>query len=348
MSDFLTNLLTRSFSQETSVRPLLEPIPVPSPLRRAEQIDPVEEFSNSFEEVPSSDNYVAPEKNVLLPRTRGVTKVSPPPVVVEPTIENRESSIPPRESLPTSGAATISPPQANSASKEPPQVTQVPVPLKSSGGISQPERPASTLRAGATVMREPESSSSPVEQNSNPEGTRQRRVSARTHTADATDLRPGHSPSSTVPATRKSGVEKLLSSHTSQLLSRDTAVPHEQGLQIVERFIERTVSPPSASVLPVSPAFDQRQTSTLLTRIVPNTVTIPFPVSTKSRSTKSPSSPPDIVAVDLPVADTVVNVAIGRIEVRATSPAGPKRERQSGGPKVMTLDDYVHQRRGTQ
>jgi len=123
-------------------------------------------------------------------------------------------------------------------------------------------------------------------------------------------------------------------------------MPHEEGLQIVERFIERSVSPPPRAA---PAAFDQRQASTLLTTIVPNIVTIPFPVSTKSRSDKSPSGSADLVADDPPGPETVVNVAIGRIEVRATSPASPKRERQPSGPKVMTLDDYVQQRsRGTQ
>jgi hypothetical protein len=53
-------------------------------------------------------------------------------------------------------------------------------------------------------------------------------------------------------------------------------------------------------------------------------------------------------AVALPP-ETVVNVAIGRIEVRATPATTPRRERQASGPKVMTLDDYVQQRsRGAQ
>ncbi|MFZ0062340.1 MAG: hypothetical protein WAL47_09910 [Pyrinomonadaceae bacterium] len=46
----------------------------------------------------------------------------------------------------------------------------------------------------------------------------------------------------------------------------------------------------------------------------------------------------------LPLTETIVNVAIGRIEVRATPIESAKRERQSKGPKVMNLDDYMQQR----
>lgn len=346
MSDFLTNLLTRSFSQETSVRPLLEPVLASPPLPREERFDPVEEFSDLVEEVSSPDSAEPSQKSVKPARKRGVTRVSSPVVAREPTIENHEPSFPPRESLPTFSPAPISVTQANSTLKELSPLSQVSAHPELGGGRSQAERPPVTPTAGSMVMRKPKSSFSRAEPNSTSQSILQRRVSATTRTADATDLRPGQSPSSTVPVTGQSGVENFLASRTSRLHSRDTAMPNDGGLQIVERFIERPVSPPP----PRAPAaFNQRQASTLLTTIVPNIVTIPFPISTKSRSDKSSSGPGDMVADDLPGPETVVNVAIGRIEVRATSPASPKRERQPSGPKVMTLDEYVQQRsRGTQ
>ena len=42
--------------------------------------------------------------------------------------------------------------------------------------------------------------------------------------------------------------------------------------------------------------------------------------------------------------ETIINVAIGRIEVRATPSESSKRERQLKGPRMMTLDEYARQR----
>jgi len=48
---------------------------------------------------------------------------------------------------------------------------------------------------------------------------------------------------------------------------------------------------------------------------------------------------------EAPPPETIVNVSIGRIEVRASQPAG-KAERPRHTPSIMGLDEYLRQRSG--
>ncbi|HKR12652.1 MAG TPA: hypothetical protein VJT15_11370 [Pyrinomonadaceae bacterium] len=87
--------------------------------------------------------------------------------------------------------------------------------------------------------------------------------------------------------------------------------------------------------------------TTLVPKITPQSLPVRIP---KARSAQRPVDLPSEQETAPPVTspETVINVAIGRIEVRATPAPAQRRERQQG-PKVMTLDDYAQQRsRGTQ
>jgi hypothetical protein len=109
---------------------------------------------------------------------------------------------------------------------------------------------------------------------------------------------------------------------------------------IIEQTVERTIAP-----------LEQRpqQTSAAFTTLVPKPApSSPFTVKVKPRP-NIPTSDVHETGADLPTPETVINVAIGRIEVRAISQPATKRERPPSGPKLMSLDDYVQQRsRGTQ
>ncbi|HEX6045669.1 MAG TPA: hypothetical protein VFZ22_14345, partial [Pyrinomonadaceae bacterium] len=97
--------------------------------------------------------------------------------------------------------------------------------------------------------------------------------------------------------------------------------------------------------------INKQEITSSFTTLVPKPAVQPLPLPhvRKTRSIPPLAQPPD--EVQPPAAlppETVVNVAIGRIEVRATPATTPRRERPSG-PKIMTLDDYVQQRsRGAQ
>lgn len=70
-----------------------------------------------------------------------------------------------------------------------------------------------------------------------------------------------------------------------------------------------------------------------------------------SLSTKHPPSrlslPRPRMTYEPPVPENVINVTIGRIEVRATSAPAPKSRRDDQTHSVMSLDDYLRQRAGT-
>jgi hypothetical protein len=86
------------------------------------------------------------------------------------------------------------------------------------------------------------------------------------------------------------------------------------------------------------------QINNSFTTLVPKPTAQPLPsVTTKTRPSRPAVKPPVEPEPAAPSPETVINVAIGRIEVRATPSATPRRERQPA-PKVMTLDDYVQQR----
>src|SRR5437764_5605171 len=79
MSDFLTNLLARSFSQVGAVRPLFESVGAST--RIEAQVDPVleanEEFSEPFTEMPVPEDEIAPEPEVRPAEKREAPGVAP-------------------------------------------------------------------------------------------------------------------------------------------------------------------------------------------------------------------------------------------------------------------------------
>ncbi|MEK6336872.1 MAG: hypothetical protein AABM67_18260 [Acidobacteriota bacterium] len=69
-----------------------------------------------------------------------------------------------------------------------------------------------------------------------------------------------------------------------------------------------------------------------------------LPVNLKSRPNLDSTHAPYETVAQVHPGETIINIAIGRIEVRATQRERSTGERQLKGPRVMDLDDYVRQR----
>jgi hypothetical protein len=103
---------------------------------------------------------------------------------------------------------------------------------------------------------------------------------------------------------------------------------------------------PAPAVIERTPApVEKTQTSPVpLATLIPKISAPPLmPVRVRTRPQFQSASPPDETRAEQ--AETIINVAIGRIEVRATPAETASRQRQrSSGPRVMKLDEYLHQR----
>jgi hypothetical protein len=125
--------------------------------------------------------------------------------------------------------------------------------------------------------------------------------------------------------------EGISSDRNSSPLPKQTALQPAVESVIIERVTKigekttavsdarRTLIPKPIAAPPLVPNFNRR----------PNPQPVPF--------VQEPDTLPP---------ETVINVAIGRIEVRAAPPPEPKPERRRGASSVMGLDEYLRQRNG--
>jgi hypothetical protein len=112
--------------------------------------------------------------------------------------------------------------------------------------------------------------------------------------------------------------------------------------QVVElqagRGAPETMSPTPAapSPAPAAPSTVQRPTAILLPSLRP----APAPLLAPSLPTPDKPAPPPAAA------EPVIQVTIGRVEVRAAAPpASPPPPRPAPAPPRMTLDEYLRARR---
>ena len=95
---------------------------------------------------------------------------------------------------------------------------------------------------------------------------------------------------------------------------------------------------------PTVTSSERQETTDSLTTLIPKISTqLPRHISINAQHNSNFSQLTQDTA-QLRLTETIVNVAIGRIEVRATPVESSRRDRQSKGPKVMNLDDYMQQR----
>jgi hypothetical protein len=99
----------------------------------------------------------------------------------------------------------------------------------------------------------------------------------------------------------------------------------------------------SGSIVQTKVASEDKKVRTSPSTLTPK-VQPPLPITVNARPNAGSGQVPFETTAQLPLAETIINVAIGRIEVHATAMESPKREHQTKGPKVMNLDDYMQQR----
>ena len=306
MSDFLTNLVVRSFSPAASFQPMVESTST------APYVEPQEREATELLAVVTPPVQV-PDEPVIKSAVDTTTstehhELSPvAPIKFEPEKHEfqQQSVVPPPRETPDPPLKT-----------ETPRVIQSPV---------QPHQPATRQLMRKAVPATPQ----PMRA-----APRLRTTSTRTHKSE--------------PPIVEQVVEHVTENLTQQVIERPamTIENHRHINKIQNRHeINKIENHQEINT--------QEITSSTFTTLVPkpSVQPLPSPHVRKARISPPLAQPTGDVqpsAAALPP-ETVVNVAIGRIEVRATPPPTPRRERQSTGPKIMTLDDYVQQRsRGAQ
>lgn len=107
-----------------------------------------------------------------------------------------------------------------------------------------------------------------------------------------------------------------------------------------EIIVERLSAPPSPA--PISRSQSEPATPAASTGQPRDGATSPRPQPLQPQITRYVAPPAPEIA---PPAPPAIQVTIGRIEVRATATPSPARPTQRSGPAVMTLEEYVRQRK---
>lgn len=293
MSDFLTNLVMRSFAQTPSVQPMtLSTYAAPEP-----QIDP------------------DPVERVVAP-TRTTTEPVQKTKFVQHTDEH-ESVIEKTPSVETPSIRQIHS-EKTFESREPEVTHQFAVPKP----IEEPR-----------VMSKPDQTIAPPAQS-----PQQRIVKPEVQIQKITE-----------PLIVEQVIEHVVERPTVKSIERPTVKTIEHStIETIDRpsvtSRERKIEQSSITI------ENTEHVTSSFTTLVPKVAPQSLPaLNIKHRQTQPQPAIPDEEQQQTTASspETVINVAIGRIEVRATPAPSQRRERQ--GPKVMTLDDYLQQRsRGAQ
>lgn len=295
MSDFLTNLVMRSFAQTPSVQPMtLSTYAAPEP-----PVDPapVEQFLEPVQKTEVVQKNTDEHESIVVEKAPVVTKTSPPGIT--------ETLVPPPH------------PEKNSDSRDP-----EPTLVKS----MVPEEPRAMSKPDPTIAV-------PIQ-------APQRTVKPPVRVQKVTE-----------PLIVEQVIEHVVERPTVKTIERPTIKTIEQStFETIERpsVTSRERSIEHSSVTIENTEHVTSSFTTLVPKVTPQAVPA---LNLKPRPIAPP--PAEIPGDEQQQAttappETVVNVAIGRIEVRATPAQASRREREQG-PKVMTLDDYLQQRsRGTQ
>lgn len=291
MSDFLTNLVMRSFAQMPSVQPMtLSTYAAPEP-----QIDP-----DPVERVIEPVQKTEPVK-----KTEPVQHMNERELVIE------------RAPLAEAPLAEVPLPQQDRF-----EHSELPHPEPTHKSVFQP------------VMSKPDQTIAP------PAQTPPQRV-----------LKPAVRIQKVAePLIVEQVIEHVVERPSVKTIERPTTTTIEQStIETIERpsvtSIERSIEQSSITI--ENTEHVTNSFTTLVPKVTPQSIPA---LNLKPRPTTPPAAIAGEEQEQAPTTspETVINVAIGRIEVRATPAPKPRREREQG-PKVMTLDDYLQQRsRGTQ
>jgi len=375
MSDYFTNLVTRSFSPVASVQPLgVSPYVAPEAAENS-----FEEFSDPFAEAAKLDDDIVGAEAVTSERKPSRSKPPRLEATIEKTLvksDQSPSAAPVDNSRDTITSLKPESPPDLAASRgryNPPpsddsQAELQDAPLKSESPISrvkltsseEPSAPVVLIqKALSTVVpdhrpsqkqRLEESSSDPAAAASADESLPQEKINGARRVAGSaaifghvTHREPIDAGVSTWHLMKKSGKASPLSPQTSP--AHPTRPVSSAAEKLQPPAVLENAAPPTTVALEkiqeVRPSF---------TALIPKVSTQSLlPVNIKSRTNLDSTHAPHETVAQVLRGETIINVAIGRIEVRATPSESSKRERQLKGPRVMDLDDYVRQRsRGNQ
>jgi hypothetical protein len=302
MSDFLTNLVIRSFSRTPSFQPMMAPAPsTAEPSEPEQQQSPEPPVTTAQPPVHHTD------------RTDQVEVTEPTPRI---TLENPKISELP-ESEPAEKTVAPSALKGTTTRKsEPPIVEQI---------IEQIteqviERPAVTMRNNQQITKQAFTTHAITNRAITNQAITKREITNQNIT------------------NQQITNQAIANQHiNNQKIANQQVSNHEITNQDItnQDITNQDITNQDISNQNINNSF---------TTLVPKPTAQPLPsVTTKTRPSRPAVKPPvEPEPAALPP-ETVINVAIGRIEVRATPAATPRRERQPA-PKVMTLDDYVQQR----
>jgi hypothetical protein len=370
MSDYLTNLVRRSFAPVAAIQPRgidsFEPQAFQDPLA-ADAVQGAEESAEAYEAAPpvkrgprvetmeAAIDIVPPFNEAPRDQTKHMSVESQAPQA------SAREVVTPRQKAPaevhSERVVSANPIADGEAKSTPPQRASVADdPL-----VAKPLRPS---RATPDTTLQPSPRSSP-ESSPQPSPTplREERLEVVSSTPEPfAESRPEpKAVRSTPAASQKKGDSSLRPApldpihSTRQLLKRAAKAVSLSPQKVVAhlppgRFEEAEttqVSPVSQTAVvqsPNTPVHDRGEATPTLTTLVPKPSTERFLTqSVRKRPNLQFSNPPDETPSENSNTETIINVAIGRIEVRATSAPG-RSERQRSGPRVMKLDDYLQQR----
>ena len=317
MSDYLTNLVMRSFSPMVAVKPMGASFyGLPPEFERSGG-----EVSDPFAEADSSDDESA-EGNELTSQKK-LSRAKPEPSITDHEFPEGEEldTLRRRSHPPTAEASRIRP---DTARRKP--------------------RDVNLERMNVSLM--------PTEKPAMPPTRKEASGDTKVGNRDTKPVTPEVT-SEITPYVRASPIAKPLDSGVSTWnflekpgsLSPQTSPAHLppaiatpgdklQSPGLTGNVIER----------PTVTSSERQETTDSVTTLIPKiSAQPPLQISISAQRNSNFSQVTQDTAQP-PLTETIVNVAIGRIEVRATPIENSKRDRQSKGPKVMNLDDYMQQR----
>ena len=341
MGDFFNNLLVRSFKPATAVQPLDAPplSPVTDALDRLAPVT-LEEFTDPFadpavsteepgEPQPRSLHSPRDEQQLRRPATVDKAPSEPPPVIsthtvaaVHPAVESK-TELQPATPSGRDVSHTADRPLPRSKPFAPSNDVR---PLSGealrSSGEAPPEPLRPTLATTADKAKGKESLLPAASESTE-------RISAPTVIASAE--RPEVRPRKKVSAAEEVSPPNPLRPSSAAPLQLSPPEPERRQV-VVEQIVE--------------PFEKQQSTRAPLSALIPKPGQERARTVVKAQTNIMKQDGPEMVAADVSRPETIINVTIGRIEVRATPAQPSKPERRPSAPQVMSLDDYLRKRSG--
>jgi hypothetical protein len=361
MSDYFTNLVIRSFSPLVSVQPMgqfrsMAQEPFERPLETF--LDPPGETSSSSDDAraepngPTAPGNPSRDKPARLEGPIRETPIGSDQLLpTAPFVNSESNTVPPSQHIspkPVEFAALrrqSNPSLPNDSGAKPEERAGKQTSLESviaRVNLTPTETPSEPARLRASLKREriEELSAESPGTTSFGEVLPEKNIYRSIRVTGNTDAYTHHEPIEAGISIR----HQMKTAEKADSLSPQTSPAHLAQSVSADKLQMPAVAG-SAPKLTTAALEERQETRTSLTTLVPKVSSQPLlPVGVKTRSNFASREAPFETAAQPASTENIINVAIGRIEIRATPSAGAKREQQSKGPKVMNLDDYMQQR----